>query len=190
MTSTSNFTSLLPSLLIHSPNRTLLPDCCEDGEVTITRCSEAGWALQSTGRQEQTPVLDSGPLPCFTLSRESQTLPGPAGTTRGSGWEGKLCGPGEESGRTAWAISLRLLAKVSLVHKWSLWTKGWVPWVQAKAYIGEKTELSKSSRGRVCLAYFCIPAQRVAERGHCYATAKGSSGQILVATTGKAPRAT
>lgn len=114
MTSTSNFTSLLPSLLIHSPNRTLLPGCCEDGEVTITRCSEAGWALQSMGRQEQTPVLDSGPLPCFTPSRESQTLPGPAGTTRGSGWEGKLCGPGEESGRTAWAISLRLLAKVFL----------------------------------------------------------------------------
>lgn len=77
-----------------------------------------------------------------------------------------------------------------LVHKeWSLWTEGRVPWVQAKAYSGEKTKLCKS-RGRVCLAYFRILAQHVAERGHCHATAKGSSGQVLVASTRKAPRTT
>lgn len=115
MTSTSNFTSLHLSLLIHQIGlMTILSGWCEDGEVTIIRCNKVGWALHSIGRQEQTPVLDSGPLPCSTPSQESQTLPGPARMTRSSGWEGKLCGPRVGSGRTAWAISLSLLAKIFL----------------------------------------------------------------------------
>lgn len=160
----------------------------EDGEVTITRCSEAGWALQSTGRQEQTPVLDSGPLPCFTPSRESQTLPGPAGTTRGSGWEGKLCGPGEESGRTAWAISLRLLAKVFLFSpglQVVTLDKGLGSLGPGQSLHWGKDRALQEQQGQSLSCLLLYPGTAC-----CYATAKGSSGQILVATTGKAPRAT